>query len=151
MPKDIGAYELTLTTSSREPWYLNYKDWEGIGTKEHSSTSLLNVCYNMVVWLLENNYIKKQELKDKLNKLKKRATEIENEYREQNKSWEEYCNNPEVTEYWRTLAEYRVVQDYILSPLDNTKGEYMMEVVIMLLKLKYLIYQQFQVKYIMVM
>lgn len=61
----------------------------------------------------------KEELKAKVDHLRELCKNIENEYIDAGKSWDEYRENPTVREYWKTVAEYRVVQDYKLVPICN--------------------------------
>lgn len=67
----------------------------------------------------------KEELKSKVEKLRKECKGIQDEYLEAGKSWDEYRQNPKVREYWKALAEYRLVQDYKLHPISGDCGTHM--------------------------
>ena len=67
----------------------------------------------------------KEELKNKVEELRKVCDGIQSEYLEAGKSWDEYRQNPKVKEYWKALAEYRLVQDYTHHPIKNDIGEHM--------------------------
>ncbi len=67
----------------------------------------------------------KEELKSKVEELMEACGSIQDEYIEAGKSWEEYCQNPTVRECWKTVAEYRLVQDYTLRPIKDNWGMHM--------------------------
>lgn len=59
MPKRIECGELMIDTPDND-WYIVYFDWAGEhhGPKERKK-ELNDSCINMIVWLLENGYIKR--------------------------------------------------------------------------------------------
>ena len=67
----------------------------------------------------------RKELKSKVEELRKECDGIQDEYLEAGKSWDEYRQNPKVREYWKALAEYRLVQDYKLHPISSDCGTHM--------------------------
>ena len=68
----------------------------------------------------------KIELEAKRDRLYEEVKAIEDKYIAEGKSWDEYCKNPTVREYWKTIAEYRLVQNYTLKPIeDKNFGEFM--------------------------
>ena len=68
----------------------------------------------------------KEELKEKVNRLRKEANAIEDKYIADGKTWDDFCKNSTVMEYWKTVAEYRLVQDYTLKPIgDRNRGSHM--------------------------
>ena len=67
----------------------------------------------------------KEELKAKVEYLRELCSNIEDEYIKAGRSWDEYRENPSVKEYWKTLAEYRLVQDYTLKPINKDSGSFM--------------------------
>ena len=68
----------------------------------------------------------KIELEAKRDRLYEEVQAIEDKYIAEGKSWDEYRKNPTVMEYWKTIAEYRLVQDYTLKPIeDKNFGEFM--------------------------
>ena len=67
----------------------------------------------------------KEELKAKVEELRKECDGIQSEYIEAGKSWDEYRQNQKVREYWKALAEYRLVQDYTLHPIKSDYGTHM--------------------------
>jgi hypothetical protein len=68
----------------------------------------------------------KIELEAKRDRLYEEVQAIADKYIAEGKSWDEYCKNPTVREYWKTIAEYRLVQDYTLKPIeDKNFGEFM--------------------------
>ena len=109
--------------------------------------------------------MKANELLNKVEELRKECNSIQDKYLEAGKSWDEYRQNPKVREYWKTLAEYRLVQDYKLHPISGDCGTHMtleefkvmlalssaitMAVVIMQQKRKCLIYHVYHLKFVM--
>lgn len=67
----------------------------------------------------------KEKLKIKVEQLREECDGIQSEYIEAGKSWDEYCQNHKVREYWKALAEYRLVQDYTLRPIEDGCGDHM--------------------------
>ena len=64
----------------------------------------------------------KEELRVKVESLRDEYNALMDKYIEEGKSWEEFKNHPKVREYWKTIAEYRMVQDYTLRPIENGFG-----------------------------
>lgn len=69
--------------------------------------------------------MKKEELKLKVENLREEYDSLMEKYLEEGKSWDEFKNNPKVREYWKAVAEYRMIQDYTLRPNNDSFGELM--------------------------
>ena len=67
----------------------------------------------------------KKELEDKVEILKEKVDEIMEQSFNMKDGWKWFQNHPTTKEYWRTLAEYRLVQDYTLRPFDKSCGSHM--------------------------
>ena len=66
--------------------------------------------------------MKVEELKKKIEDLKIEYDEILEKSLEENKTWDEFRNDPKVREYWNAIAEYHTVQDFELRPIENGFG-----------------------------